>query len=470
MPVKKSRGFRMTAAPARASLDEVGPDVDYEQATAEAIRLLQDLIRVDTTNPPGNEAAAAHLLAQVLVEGGFAPEVIESAPDRANVVCRMKGSGELPPLLLFSHLDVVSAEGSKWTHPPFAAQIADGYVWGRGSLDIKNHTAASVAVLKLLKREGVRLKRDVILAAVADEEVACQLGSKFLVDQHPEKVRAEYGFGELGGITMYLADSCFYLIGVAEKGWAHLRMTCRGAPGHGAVAAGGSAVTRLAEAVVRIGAQGLPHHMIPTVDRFLSCIQNALSYPKKLFVPMMRRQAMAKFLIEHNIPKRELALTFSAMLANTAAPTILNAGHKYNIVPSEASAELDCRLLPGQTANDLLRELRDLVGPDKEFEVLDYLPPTESSLGSPALEVIDQVLNRHHPGAIPIPYLNPGGTDAKYFSMLGTQCYGFTPIRFDRADRADYSKLIHGHDERLPLSGFKFGLPVLHQVVRQLAT
>ncbi|MBI4858724.1 MAG: M20/M25/M40 family metallo-hydrolase [Candidatus Riflebacteria bacterium] len=356
-----------------------------------------------------------------------------------------------------------------WAHPPFAAEMADGYVWGRGTLDAKNQVAAAAAVLKLLKGEGLRLKRDVILSVTADEECGGRMGARFLVDHHPDAVRAEIAFGELGGVNTYLADTCFYLIGVAEKGCAHVRATCRGVAGHGSVPSGENPVVSLARALDRIGGRRLPQHVVPAVDRFLTAIQQALPFPKSLYVPLMRIPRIADFLIARDIPRRDQARIFASMLANTATPTGLAAGSKHNVVPAVATADLDCRTLPGQTEADLLRELAAVAGAGVELSIVDAASPVDAPIDGVAMRAIRRAIASHHPGARAIPSLNPGSTDGKHYARLGTHCYGFTPLRFDRGEAAQLGRLIHGTDERVPVDGFRWGLRVLHDVVRSLA-
>src|SRR5262249_34168473 len=226
-------------------------------AADEAVEHLGALLRMDTTNPPGNESICAEYLAESLRKDGIEPTLVEKGKGRANVVARIKGNGEAPPLLLGAHLDVVEADSKRWRHPPFSGDIADGYLWGRGALDMKNMAAMAVMVVKLLRRTGARLKRDVIFAGVADEEAGCDFGSKFLVEEHPDLVRAEYALGEVGGFTLHVQGRRFYPIMVAEKGLCWLRVRARGTPGHGSLPREDNANVRLARAVARLGRRRL---------------------------------------------------------------------------------------------------------------------------------------------------------------------------------------------------------------------
>ncbi len=240
--------------------------LNWPAITAEAVRYLQDLIRIDTTNPPGNELAAAEHLAGVLRAEGYEPIVLEAAPQRGNLIARLKGDGSLPPLLLYTHTDVVPAEPAHWTHPPFAGEVADGFVWGRGALDMKNVAAMQLMTMLLLKRNHVALHRDVIFAATADEEIDSDVGADWLVTQHPDLVRAEYGLSEMGGHTLYLEGKKFYPIMCAEKGTCWVKIRAHGKPGHGSVPHADHAVLHLVRAIDRVTAHPLPLHMTATAS------------------------------------------------------------------------------------------------------------------------------------------------------------------------------------------------------------
>jgi acetylornithine deacetylase/succinyl-diaminopimelate desuccinylase-like protein len=235
-------------------------DLDWTRASAEALRCLSDLLKIDTSNPPGNERPAADYLAAVLAREGIPHQRLESAPGRTSVVARLTGSGSKAPLLLSGHLDVVPAEPEHWRHPPFAAVEADGYLWGRGAIDMKNMVAMSLMTLVLLQRQGVRLDRDVIFAAVADEEAGARHGSLFLVEKHPELVRAEYVLTEVGGHTMHVGAARFYPVQVSEKGLCWFELRAEGPPGHGSMPHPHNAVARLARAIAALADARLPQH------------------------------------------------------------------------------------------------------------------------------------------------------------------------------------------------------------------
>jgi acetylornithine deacetylase/succinyl-diaminopimelate desuccinylase-like protein len=430
---------------------------------AHAQRLCQELLRIDTTNPPGNERPAADLLAGELSAAGIDPVLLESAPRRANLVARLAGSGELPPLLLTAHLDVVEADASAWAHPPFSGELADGYLWGRGAIDMKNMAAMAVAIMTRLAREKVRLRRDLIFAAVADEEMGCRMGSAWLCANHPERVKAEYALGEQGGFPIYLGNTMFVTVQVAEKGFAWLRARVKGEPGHGSMPREDSAVVRLCAAIARLGKTRLPLHSTPVVADFFDAVarrQKPLVRP--LAGRLLRPEIVSRLL--PLLPDKSIARAMLAMLSNTASPTVLRAGNKTNVIPGVAEVEIDGRTLPGQTTEDLLRELRAVLGPDVELEVMRDEPPVVTEPArSPLYDAIAAAVVSAEPEAVVVPCLIPGYTDAKFFTRLGMRWYGFTPVKFPRGVR--FADLYHGTDERIPVEGLAWGTRILADVV-----
>jgi acetylornithine deacetylase/succinyl-diaminopimelate desuccinylase-like protein len=431
-----------------------------------AVDLCQRLLRIDTTNPPGNEREAAELLATELAAAGLDPVVLESAPRRANVVVRHRGTGAKPPLLLTAHLDVVEADPSAWRHPPFSGVVAEGCLWGRGAIDMKNHAAMSVALLCRLAREGVRLERDVIFAGVADEEAGCEFGSGWLCDNHPELVRSEYAIGEGGGFNLELGGKRFFTVQVAEKGFCWVRARVRGEPGHGSMPRTDSAVYKLARGVARL-AKGLPPHRTRVVSDFLAGIASAQPIALQPVLRALTSPGLLPRLLKA-LPDPSVGRALGAMLANTASPTVVRAGQKTNVIPGVAEVEIDGRTLPGQTDADFLRELGAVLGPEFELEVLRSAPPVETEpVRSPLYDRILEVLTEREPNAIPVPYMIPGFTDAKSFTRLGARWYGFAPVKLPPGMR--FADMFHGHDERIPIDGLRWGTEVLADVVTGFA-
>jgi acetylornithine deacetylase/succinyl-diaminopimelate desuccinylase-like protein len=434
----------------------------------DARRLCQTLLRLDTTNPPGNERIAAELLARELADVGYKPELLEAVPGRTNMIVRHRGTGARPPLLITAHLDVVEADPTKWRRPPFSGDEFEGCLWGRGAIDMKNMAAMCTAIMKRLATTETRLPRDVIFAAVADEEAGCDLGSRFLVENHRSLVEAEFAIGESGGFSLHLGDTTFYPVQVAEKGFCWIRGRITGEPGHGSMPRHDSVVTRLGEALARLGSTQLPVHATSHVSDFLDTLrsrQPALIQP--LVKLLARPQLLAR--ITRLVPGASIARSFAALLANTAAATVVRAGSKTNVIPGVAEFEIDGRTLPGQTDADLLRELRAVLGPDVELEIIKSAPPIVTEpVESPVFAAIKRHVEAREPGAVVIPYLIPGFTDAKYFTRMGARWYGFSPVKIEKGSGIRFADMFHGHDERVPIAGLAWGVEVLDAVIRDL--
>ena len=449
------------------------PKADLAADSERAFSLLRELIRQPSVNrgsfetSDGDESVCAELLADYFRDHGLEPEVLESAPKRHNVVVRLKGNGSKPPLLLNAHTDVVAADSDAWQHPPFAGEIHDGYLWGRGAIDMKHMAAMSAGVMARLKADGRTLDRDVIFTAVADEEAGCRRGSMFLVDEHPDKVRAELMLGEVGGFSLELFGTTFYPIQVAEKGVVWLRAKYTGQPGHGSMPNPDSAVHKLARAIQRLGTKRMPTHPTEVVRSFLHGISEVMPLAQKLVLRKLSVPEVSGLILDHLMKDDTQRRAFGAMLSNTASPTVARAGEKINVIPGEAHVDIDGRTLPGQTTADFLKEIRLVLEDDAEIEVLHEMPPVET--GKDEFHVLARALERNHPGCRPLPYLTPGFTDAKAYQKLGMRCYGFAPVRFEPQEGVAFTKLYHGHDERIPVAGFHWGFGVLYETVRDLA-
>jgi acetylornithine deacetylase/succinyl-diaminopimelate desuccinylase-like protein len=441
--------------------------IDWAREGADALELLRALIRFDTTNPPGAEGECVTFLAEQLRAAGLDPVVLSRGEGRANLVVRLRGHGEGTegPLLLHGHVDVVTAEAARWKHPPFAAEVHDGQVWGRGAVDMKNMVAMSAAVVCLLARLKIPLRRDVIFAAVADEEAGCAAGSAWLVAEHPDKVRAEYALGEGGGFTLHVGGRPVYPIQVAEKGACWIRATARGATGHGSMPRSDNAVVRLATFLDRVGRRRLPLKPSPEVARFIAGLAAAQPRPARDVLPLLLKPGWSGLVLDRLVRDQAAARGLNAVLRDTATPTVLRAGGKTNVIPGSAQAELDGRIAVGSTERELLADLRKLAGRWVDLEVVDTsFPPTVASPDTDLFRILSQIVADHHPGAVAVPSVTPGFTDAKYWSRLGTSCYGFAPVRLEPGG-APYVELFHGDDERIPLSGFTAGLRMLADAV-----
>ncbi len=435
--------------------------IDWNAVREETTRYLQDMVRIDTTNPPGNETKAADYLACVLKREGFEPQVLESVPGRGNLVARLKGDGRKPPLMLMVHIDVVPAEADKWARPPFSGDVHDGYIWGRGTLDTKELAAMELMTLLLLKRQGKSLARDIIFMANADEETGGRLGAGWIVREHPDLIRSEYAINEGGGFGIDILGERFYTCQVGEKGTARFAMRTRGRAGHGSQPHRDNAVLKLADAIQKIGAAEMPLHVCNTTRLFLETVASRVERHYApllgaLLDPRRYRWAMDRLPIDEG-----LRSMFFAMLHNTVTPTMLNAGHKINVIPSVAEARCDARVLPGQTSNDLLREVVSAVGKAVEIEFLDDTPPLETDFRTPLFEEINCVMQTYDARATLVPYLVVGATDARHVSKMGTRVYGFSPMF---APTCELDR-VHGHDERISIENLAFGTRVLYDIV-----
>ena len=438
--------------------------IDWAAATAEALGHFKELLRIDTTNPPGNERAATAYLARVLDREGIPYTVVESEPTRASLVARLAGSGARAPLMLNGHLDVVPVERDRWDHDPFGAEEHDGCIWGRGAVDMKNMVAMSLMTLVLLKRAGASLQRDLIFAAVADEEAGSRHGAQFLVEKHPDLVRAEYVLNEIGAYTLYQGEGVFYPIQVAEKGICWFELTAQGTAGHGSMPRPDNAVVRIARAVEALGTVRLPFHAVPVVE---SCFRGrAARAPARArkAVPALTRPALARLLVRlARLQDPEQAIAVEALLRNTASPTVLSGGQKVNVIPSTASVLVDGRMLPGQTVAAFLAEVQRVVGDDLKVRVLEQHEGTVFRTDTPLYEAIGRAIETHHPGAVAVPFMIPGFTDSHAYARLGATCYGFSPVKMPRG--LSYTSLYHGHNERIPIDGFAWGLRLLVDLV-----
>ena len=431
-----------------------------DTAVDEVVGICQDLLRIDTTNTGDQrttvgERAAAEYVAEKLTEVGVEVVIHESAPKRANLVARIPGADRSRgALLVHGHLDVVPADASEWSVPPFSGEEKDGYLWGRGAIDMKDFDAMMLATVRHWQRTGVVPPRDIVLAFTADEEAGMTYGSQFLVREHADLFEGcTEAIGEVGGFSYTIHDDLrLYLVETAEKGINWLRLHAKGRPGHGSFVHDDNAVTAVAEAVAAVGRHQFPLVLTPTVRSFLERVSDALGVE---FDPAEPELTIAKL--------GPIANLIGATLRNTANPTRLEAGYKDNVIPGKASATIDCRTLPGQ-AEIFLEQLRGLIGPDIEIEHLQQQAALETGFDGALVEAMSDALRAEDPGARAVPYMLSGGTDAKAFTTLGIRCFGFAPLKLP-ADLA-FSSLFHGIDERVPVEGLRFGVRVLDRLLR----
>lgn len=445
--------------------------VDVERMTADAVEDLRTLIRFETVNPPGNEGPAAAWVVEKLRGAGLEPLVVESE-GRPNVVARIRGTGEGGgPLLLAGHLDVVPVEREHWRCDPFGAEIHDGYLYGRGTVDMKHFVTMALHATMAAAKAGRPPSRDIIFAAVSDEEAGCTHGSKFLVEQHPDLVRAEAMLGEFGGYPVDQNGVRYYLIQVAEKGVCQFRLTATGDPGHGSVPHSNNAVVKLAAAIHTLGTNRLRQRNTPAVESFLRQMAAHQKGGPRVVLPLLLNPSLSTFVLNKVLPDKSTAAAMGAMLGNTVTPTMLDAGRVRNVIPGRASAILDGRLIPGQTKEDLFAEVEALIGPGFEYEPIVYAQGRANTNfeSDPLYRAICDNVRATDPQGIPVPYMLTGFTDAQQFGRLGMQCWGYTPFRFPAADGIRFQTLVHGHNERIHVEGYRWGVAAFWKLIQKVA-
>jgi acetylornithine deacetylase/succinyl-diaminopimelate desuccinylase-like protein len=414
------------------------------------VELLSDLIRINTSNPTHSERPAAEWVAEKLAEVGIDSQILESEPGRASTIARISGTdSSRPPLLVHGHLDVVPADAAEWTVDPFAGEVRDGYVWGRGAVDMKDTDAMVLAVVREWARTGRKPPRDIVLAFVADEEAGGRKGAHWLVEHHPDLFAdCTDAISEVGGFSVSLgSDLRLYPIQTAEKGIGWLKLVAEGRPGHGSMLHDENVVTRLAAAVSRVGNHDFPIVITDTVRRFLESIAEITGLA---IDPDDPGPALSKL--------GGLARMIGATIRNTANPTMLDAGYKANVIPSRAEATIDARFLPGQE-EAMLATIDELIGDGVTREFINRDIAVETSFDGDLVDAMSAALRAEDPGGHPLPYLMSGGTDAKSFSTLGIRCFGFSPLLLPA--ELDFTALFHGIDERVPIDGLAFGVRVL---------
>jgi acetylornithine deacetylase/succinyl-diaminopimelate desuccinylase-like protein len=419
-------------------------------AEDEVVDLCRDLIRIDTSNPIKPERPAAEYVAEKLAEVGLEPKIVESDRGRASVVARMEGADpSRPALLIHGHLDVVPADKSHWSVDPFAGEIKDGCLWGRGAVDMKDMDAMTLALVRQWRREGKRPPRDVVLAFVADEEAGGVKGAHYLVQHHSELFEGcTESISEVGGFSLQIREDLrLYPIQTAQRGMAWMKLIAHGRAGHGSLVNDNNAVTKLAEAVARIGRHEWPVRLTKTVEAFLAELGDAIGDE---IDPYDLRPVADKL--------GTITALVAATLRNTANPTMLDAGYKVNVIPQEATAHVDGRYLPGYK-DEFLDTIDELLGPDVVREMVHEDIALETDWSGPLVDAMKNAIRSEDDGARPVPYCLFGGTDDKSFSELGITGYGFSPLRL--SPDLDFAGMFHGVDERVNIDALKFGVRVL---------
>lgn len=429
-----------------------GAHSEQTDPAGEVVEFCRDLIRIDTTNygpdeGPG-ERKAAEYVASLLEEVGVETTLIEGAPGRTNVVARWGGDGSRDDaLLLHGHLDVVPAAAEDWQVDPFSGEIQDGYVWGRGAVDMKDFDAMLLSVVRARQRSGRVPERPVVLCFTADEEAGGHIGAEVLVRDHPELFEGCIeAVGEVGGFSTTVRGRRLYLIEAAEKGMAWMRLTARGRAGHGSMINGANAITELTAAVARIGAHEWPVRLTPAMRTLLASVGELAGVEA---TPENAQELIEEF--------GGAARMLGAVIRNTTNPTMLDAGYKVNVIPTEATAQVDGRFLPGYE-DEFFATLAELCGENVEIDFVSHQQPWETPYDGALVDAMTRSLVAEDPDAIVAPYLMSGGTDAKHFRKLGMASYGFAPLRLPA--ELDFTALFHGVDERVPVDALEFGARV----------
>ncbi|MBX5488488.1 MAG: M20/M25/M40 family metallo-hydrolase [Mycolicibacterium hassiacum] len=431
-------------------------------AEDEVVDLVSRLIRFDTSNTgepetTKGEAECAAWVAEQLEEAGYTTEYVEAgAPGRGNLFVRLPGADRSRgALMVHGHLDVVPAEPAEWSVHPFSGAVEDGYVWGRGAVDMKNMVGMMIAVAREFKRTGTVPPRDIVFAFVSDEEAGGSYGCKWLVENRPDLFDGvTEAIGEVGGFSITVprrdgGERTLYVVETAEKAMMWMRLTARGRAGHGSMINDDNAITTLSEAVARLGRHKFPLVVTESVEQFLTAVGEETGYTFDVNSPDLEG-AIAKL--------GPIARLIGATLRDTANPTMLSGGYKANVIPGMAQAVVDCRVLPGRLAA-FEREVDELIGPDVTREWITNLPSYETSFDGDLVEAMNAAIRAVDPDARTVPYMLSGGTDAKHFSDLGIRCFGFAPLKLP--PELDFAALFHGVDERVPVSALTFGTRVL---------
>lgn len=429
-------------------------------SVADPVNILRTLIQFNTTNPPGNEDRPVRWVRELLESNGIESKVLALSPNRANLIARIPGNGNAPPLLLYGHLDVVTTQGQIWKHPPFEGKLIDGYVWGRGALDMKGGIAMFLAAFLRAHSEELPPAGDVILALVADEENGGDYGACYLIERFPEIFHGVcHALGEFGGFPIYFAGRKFYPIMVSEKQVCAMRAIIRGPGGHGSLNQPQGTMARLSEVIQALENLKLPAHLTEEFRVMIDSLKANLPRRMKIGLGMLLNSKFTDWII--NL-LGDAGLLIEPLLRNTVNATIVQGGDKINVIPSEIHLGLDGRLLPGFTPDDMVKELRPVVGEDIEL-IIERYDPGPNRMDLTLLPYLKRMLENADPEGIPIPFLLPAVSDARYFSRLGIQTYGFIPMNLP--PDFNFTQLIHAADERIPVESLEFGTSVVYNTL-----
>ena len=424
--------------------------------------LLQQLIRFDTTNPPGNEKPCIEFIDHILQQAGIKTQILARDPNRPNLIARYPGEGHAPPLLMYGHVDVVTTENQEWQHPPFGGRLIDGYVWGRGALDMKGAVAMMLTALIRSASANIKPAGDIILAVLSDEEAGGRNGAKFLVEEHPDTfANVKYAIGEFGGVSMYIGNKVFYPIQVAEKQACWMTATIKGPAGHASIPIKGGAMAKLGRLLTQLDNISMPPHITPVTRQMIQAMAAHLSPPTSTILKQLLNPVFTSSILKI---LGERGRQFKPLLYNTVTPTVVRGGSKINVIPSEIELQIDGRLLPGYQPADMRRELRKTIDPQIPIEILTY-EPTVSKPDLTFFPHLKKILQEMDPDGCPIPMILPGVTDARFFAKLGIQTYGFTPMKLP--PDFNFFSTVHSGDERIPANAVELGTNAIFRLIQQ---
>lgn len=436
----------------------MGQTTEYNNPT----KMLQDIIRFNTTNPPGNERECILYIKNILDKAGFKTAMYGINEERQNLVAVLEGRGEKPPLMMYGHVDVVTTELQKWDYPPFEGVIADDCIWGRGALDMKGAVVMMICAVIRAKNENFTPAGDIILTIVCDEENTGYYGSRYLVENHRELFKnVKYAIGEIGGFTMRIGGKRFYPIMVGEKQKCCINTTLYGPGGHGSMPMRNGAMAKLGHVLAALNKNRLPVHITQPVQQMIEALYKNMDFPAGMFMKGLLNPMFTDKILDMMGDKGRI---FDPLLHNTVNATIVNGGHKINVIPSEINLEFDGRMVPGAKPEDIIRELKDLLGKEFEFNMTIF-DPGPGSADMALFSTLSEILRLEDKEGIPIPYVVCGVTDARFFSRLGIQTYGFTPMILP--DNIDFSKLIHNENERIPIAALEFGVKAITELIKR---
>ncbi|MEM8857407.1 MAG: M20/M25/M40 family metallo-hydrolase [Chloroflexota bacterium] len=427
------------------------------------LELTQRLIQFDTTNPPGNERQCVEFIDDLLTEAGIETVLLARDEHRPNLIARLKGRGDAPPLLFQGHVDVVTTLGQNWSVPPFQGVIKNGFLWGRGTLDMKGAVAMMVWSIIEAKLQGVEPAGDIILCVLADEENSGNWGAKYLVDNHPEQFEGvKYAISEFGGTNVQMAGQTFYPIQIAEKRSLKLTAKLTGQAGHGSGIHRNTAMGRTGRLLDQLDRLEMPLHVVPAVREMLGAIADNLDFPAGFLINRLLNPATAKTALR---VMGDRAATIEPLLKHTINATIINGGIKRNVIPSEIDLEFDVRMLPGFTPEEFLAELKGQLDTDAEFiiEGVDPIMPAKPNMG--LFPLLSDLIKDKKPDGTVIPFVLPAVTDARFFASLGIQTYGFTPMELPQ--NLDIGTLVHGPDERIPVDAPEYGARMMLELIKR---